>query len=304
MPDLMENDVADVELKRPMVGFAGSTLDRADPLRGNPALLAEAFADPAARHLILDGLSPVTDGTRLLTEPLPADAVADDYLLLGIDANGPLFVSLTPAELPHGARPQPGLWDLQQLLDVDALALYGGARSLVDWHARHGFCAQCGGKTAPVRAGWSRKCGNCAAEHFPRVDPVVIMLAQHDDKVLVGRQPRFAPGQYSALAGFVEPGETIEEAVARELWEEAGVRVTAVRYAMSQPWPFPSQLMIACIADVADPALTIDTTELEDAIWVDRAAVAAGLERRDGAPFLAPMPVAIAHHLLRYWLDS
>ncbi|HEX7823242.1 MAG TPA: NAD(+) diphosphatase [Sphingobium sp.] len=275
-----------------------------DPLRGDPAQLAIAFADPAARCLILDGLSPVIEGGRLATAPLPGGALADDYLLLGIDGAGPLFVAVKKQSLPHGAGLQPGMWELQEQIDADELARYGAARALVDWHARHGFCAACGGVTAPVRAGWSRRCGTCDAEHFPRVDPVVIMLAEYQGKVLVGRQARFQPGQYSALAGFVEPGETVEEAVARELWEEAGVRATSVRYVMSQPWPFPSSLMMACIAPVESPDLTLDTTELEAAMWVDKAGVRAGLARADGAPFLAPFPVAVAHHLLRAWVEE
>lgn len=296
--------VADVTARHPVVGFAGATLDRSDPLRGDPVALARAFADPAARCLILDGLSPVIDQGRLATAPVPEGAMAADYVLLGIDAAGPLFVAVKKQDLPHGAGIQPALWDLQQQLDADEMARYGAARSLVDWHARHGFCAACGGTTSPIRAGWSRKCAQCDAEHFPRVDPVVIMLAEYDGRVLVGRQARFAPGQYSALAGFLEPGETVEEAVSRELWEEAGVRTTSVRYVMSQPWPFPSSLMMACIAPVESPEITLDTTELEDAIWVDRAEARAALARQEGGRFLAPLPVAIAHHLLRAWVEE
>lgn len=289
---------------RRQVGFVGGTLDRADPLRGDPARLAEAFAHPAARVVRLEALVPVLDGTRLATVPLDDNVAVEDYLLLGFDREGPLFVSLRQREPSPDAPPMPVIWDLPHLLEPEELAHYGAARSLIDWHARHGFCSTCGHATQPVRAGWSRKCVNCEAEHFPRVDPVVIMLAEHGDRVLVGRQPRFAPRQYSALAGFVEPGETIEEAVARELFEEAGVRATSVRYVMSQPWPFPSSLMIACIAPVESPDLTIDTTELEDAMWVDRAALRAAMARGPDAPFLAPQSVAIAHHLLQAWLDG
>jgi len=296
--------VADVEEKRPALGFAGGTLDRMDPWRGDAAALAAAFAHPAARVLLLEGLSPVVDGDRLAIAPLLPDARVEDHGLLGVDAVGPLFVALKGQALPHGAQVAPGLWDLQKLLSPEDLAHYATAKALVDWHARHGFCAACGEHTAPVRAGWSRRCEGCNAEHFPRVDPVVIMLAEYDGKILVGRQARFAPGQYSALAGFVEPGETIEEAVARELWEEAGVRATAVRYVMSQPWPFPSSLMMACVAQVESAELTLDTTEIEAAMWVDRNGVRGALAREDGAPFLAPQPIAIAHHLLRWWVEN
>jgi NAD+ diphosphatase len=192
-----------------------------------------------------------------------------------------------------------------QLLSPPDLAIYGGARSLVDWHARHRFCARCGGTTKPVKGGWQRHCDNCGADHFPRTDPVTIMLVEHEDRLLLGRQPRFPPKMYSALAGFVEPGETIEEAVAREIHEEAGVRVRDVRYIASQPWPFPSQLMIGCTSVADDPELTIDRTELEDARWFTRAeleaARAAGEHGTDLLYF--PRPFAIAHHLVAWWLD-
>jgi NAD+ diphosphatase len=154
------------------------------------------------------------------------------------------------------------------------------------------------------RAGWGRKCPACAAEHFPRVDPVVIMLAEHRGRVLLGRQPQYPAGRYSALAGFVEPGESLEEAVQRELREEAGIDTSNVRYLASQPWPFPGSLMIACLADAASDALTIDTTELEDAFWAERDEVAAALRGEPGARFLAPPHYAIAHTLLQRWLAS
>ena len=153
-----------------------------------------------------------------------------------------------------------------------------------------------------MKAGWSRHCDGCGADHFPRTDPVVIMLAEHRGRVLVGRQHSWAQGRYSALAGFVEPGETIEEAVARELFEEAGVRVRDVRYLMSQPWPFPSSLMIACIAQADDDALTLDETEIEAAFWVDTDGVRAALAEEEDAPFQAPPPMAVAWHLLDQWL--
>lgn len=285
------------------LAFTGGTLDRADQVRTSPALLADAFAAPGARRLVLlDGLEPAVREDRLATEALPADARSCDYILLGVDAEGPLFVRLDP-QARHGPIPSAAVWALAGHLPPDQLALYGTARSLVDWHARHGFCAVCGGPTAPQKGGWSRRCPGCEAEHFPRVDPVTIMLPEHEGRVLLGRQPRFPAGRYSALAGFVEPGETIEEAVARELWEEAGIRVHSVRYVMSQPWPFPSSLMIACMARTDVPALTIDRTEIEDAFWCDADGVRAALAGEAGAPFIAPPPLAVARHLLIHWLD-
>lgn len=283
-------------------GFVGGTMDRVDHIRTNPAKLAEVFADPAARLLVLDGLEPVEVNGHLLLEPLAADADVADHVLLGIDPAGqPIFARLV-ADLGPNLIPTPRSRAIAGLVPAAEVALYGTARSLVHWHARHRFCSVCGGPTQPVKAGWSRRCDLCAAEHFPRTDPVVIMLAEYRGRVLVGRQHAWPQGRYSALAGFVEPGETIEEAVARELFEEAGIRVRDVRYVMSQPWPFPSSLMIACIAQADDDALTLDATEIEDAFWCDADAVRAAIAEEPGAPFLAPPQMAVAWHLLDRWL--
>lgn len=284
-----------------MPGFVGGTLDRADQIRTSPERLAEAFASPAARRLVLDGLDPVADGERLACEPIPRRAALAEHVLLGVDETGPVFAPLM-RDIPHGASFAPAVWELAGVLGPDQLALYGAARSLIDWHARHPFCARCGHETLPEKGGWARRCGSCGAEHFPRVDPVTIMLAEHRGRILLGRQHRFPPGRYSALAGFVEPGETIEEAVARELWEEAGIRVDHVRYIMSQPWPFPASLMIACIAQALDDRLTLDESEIEHAFWCDAAGVRAALAGEAGAPFIAPPPMAVARHLLVHWL--
>lgn len=284
------------------LGFTGAWLDRADQLRTDPEAFAAAKADPRARCLTLDDIDfvPGDDGTGLRWELLdPADARAP--MLLGRDERGiPYFVREPHPAQRIDARSRT-VMRLLPLLSAQDLALYGGARSLVDWHARHRFCATCGSPTELFRAGWGRRCGQCRAEHFPRVDPVVIMLAEYDGRVLVGRQRQFAPGMFSALAGFVEPGESLEEAVARELFEEAGIRVSDVAYVASQPWPFPSSLMIGCRARAEGSALTLDETEIEAAIWVDRAEVRAALAGDMDAPFLAPPPLAIARHLLEDW---
>jgi NAD+ diphosphatase len=284
------------------LGFTGAWLDRADQLRTSAEGFAAASADPRARCLALDGIDFVPgEGGGLLWEPLDR---ADDraLMLLGIDDDGiPHFVREAPAGVRIDARSRTVMRLLPLLSGPDA-ALYGGARSLVDWHARHRFCAVCGTPTDLFRGGWGRRCGSCNAEHFPRVDPVVIMLAECDGRVLVGRQGGFPPGFFSALAGFVEPGESLEEAVARELFEEAGIRVSDVSYVASQPWPFPSSLMIGCRAVAKDPALTLDTTEIEAAMWVDRAEVRAALAGDMGASFMAPPSLAIARHLLEDWV--
>lgn len=295
----------DPDTPRPeQLGYVGGRLDRADHIRTSPALLAEAFVSPSARRLVLDGLDPVEADGHLLFEPLPAGAAPGEYALLGVDdEQGPIFVRLESGAT-GGFTATPRSRAVASQLPAHEAALYGTARSLVDWHARHPFCSACGQGTQPQKAGWARRCAHCGAEHFPRVDPVVIMLADHDGRVLLGRQHGWPERRYSALAGFVEPGETIEEAVAREIKEEAGVAVHSVRYVMSQPWPFPSSLMLACIAQADNDVLTLDETEIEHAFWCDGAGVRAALDGDPRAPFLAPPPMAVAWHLLKHWLDG
>lgn len=286
-------------------GFCSFTLDRCDDMRADAAALNALIASPEARLILLRGLDPVLDGSALARVALPHDARIEEYILLGKDASGaPQFAALAHGALPHGGQFAPHVRQMAASLSPEELGLYGAARSLVDWHARHGFCAVCGAPTQAQRAGWGRRCGACEAEHFPRVDPVVIMLAEHEGRVLLGRQPRFPQRFFSALAGFVEPGETLEGAVARELFEEAGIRVRNVRYVMSQPWPFPSSLMIACTADAEDDAIRLDEKELEHAFWASADDVRAAFAGDEDAPFLAPPPMAVAHHLLRHWLAS
>ena len=285
-------------------GLTGATLDRADHLRHDAEALAAAMSDWRARLLKLDGLHPeVSDDGRLGWTTL-ADAPDDALLiLLGLDESArPHFAAYLPGTRAAEASPMrsPAMIHALATLQPSEAATYAAARSVIDWHSRHQFCANCGTQTEPFRAGWARKCPNCGTEHFPRVDPVVIMIAEHDGRALLGRGKGWPPGRYSALAGFLEPGESIEEAVAREIHEEAGVRVSAVRYIASQPWPFPSSLMMACVGMAEDDTLTVDHHELEDAIWVERDMVRAVLAGEPG-PFLPPPPYAIAYTLLREW---
>jgi NAD+ diphosphatase len=280
-------------------GFTGAGLDRADHLRLDAERLADLMADGDARLLRLDAVDPVLDEQgRLLWGPLDE---AEDMLFLGLEEGRPLFAPLVRMK-QLGQRAW-SVFRLLALMSPKDAAIWGAARSLNEWHNRHGYCSVCGHATAPFRAGWGRACPNCGAEHFPRVDPVVIMLAEHEGRVLLGRSPHYPPNRYSALAGFVEPGESIEEAVAREIQEESGVIVTDVRYVASQPWPFPGSLMIACIGRAQADALTLDQ-ELEDAFWCDRAGVLAALAGDAQAPFQAPPPFAIANTLLTRWIEG
>jgi NAD+ diphosphatase len=280
-------------------GFTGGTLDRADHLRTDDAALSAMRADASARVLLLEGLDPLTgDDGGIGWRPVVAADTAKELLFLGLDAGEPRFAALEPSGPRSGSM---AVLQLLHRLPPAQVALYAAARSLVDWHYRHGFCARCGAATTVFRGGWARRCDSCKAEHFPRVDPVVIMLAEHGDRVLLGRQPQFPPRMYSALAGFIEPGESLEEAVARELHEEAGVRALSVRYVLSQPWPFPSSLMIGCIAPVEHDLIRLDANELQDAIWLSREEVRAVLRAEPGARIMTPPPLAIAHSLLQAW---
>lgn len=282
-------------------GFTGSPIDRADRLRLDETELSQLAGSYRARLLRLAGHDPVLDDTGRLGWDSMADHGAEEMIFLGLDGDIPLFAPLGPVETGKTAG---GLFHLLSQMEPRDAALWGGARTLIEWHNRHGFCPRCGSATVPFRAGWGRRCGACGAEHFPRVDPVVIMLAEHEGRVLVGRQPQYPPRRYSALAGFIEPGESLEEAVAREIREEAGIQVGNVRYVASQPWPFPGQLMIGCLAEAESDAITLDTNELEHAMWVDRAAVEAALRGDSGAPFEPPPHYAIAHTLLTRWLGE
>jgi len=273
--------------------FAGPGIDRADALRNRPEQVAALLAKPEARALVWNSGVPALDSTGGL---LWTKAAGDEPLFLGLDNQQPRFASLPPTAAGAEARAI-----LAQLNLTDA-PLFAAALSLSSWHLRHGFCAVCGSPSAIFRGGWARRCDACNAEHYPRVDPVVIMLATFEDRLLLGRQPQYPPGRYSALAGFVEPGETIEAAVARELNEEAGINVSHVRYIASQPWPFPSSLMIGCTAVATGDALIIDHDELDDARWFTHDQVITALAGGPAAPFLPPPPFAIARTLLDGWI--
>lgn len=283
-------------------GFTGGTLDRADHLRHDAAAFEAALAHSSARLLVLNAFEPEATADGRLGWTALAAAANAELVLLGLEEGEPRFAALAPGDAAPPPFRSPSLLAALDRLRPGEAATYAAARSVLGWHARHRFCANCGHGTELFRAGWGRRCPQCAAEHFPRVDPVVIMIAEHDGRALIGRQPSWPAGRYSALAGFLEPGESIEEAVAREIKEEAGVSVGDVRYVASQPWPFPSQLMIACIARATDDHITLDEHELEDARWVTRADVRASWAGEGS--FLPPPRYAIAHTLLQHWADE
>ena len=192
---------------------------------------------------------------------------------------------------------------MQGVVPPEQLSAIAMAKSMVSWHQRHGFCANCGTRSAMSQGGWKRDCPSCKAEHFPRTDPVVIMLVTSGEKCLLGRQKQFPSGMWSCLAGFVEAAETIEDAVRREILEESGIQCTDVAYYMTQPWPYPSSLMIGCTARATNEDIVVDRTELEDARWFDRAEATLMLKREHPDGLAGPHPFAIAHHLLARWLQ-
>ncbi|MBH5322123.1 NAD(+) diphosphatase [Aurantiacibacter sediminis] len=287
--------------------LTGHGMDRDDHTRADPEKLAAALAHADARLLALDGLMPVMEGNALVLGPLDDAARGAELVYLGLKDGAPLFAKVPDKGDTRQAYEQRANRALLMQLNPRDLAIYAGARSLVDWHARHRFCANCGKPTVLSKGGWQRNClgdnGGCGAPHFPRTDPVAIMLVEHEGDVLLGRGHGWPDGTYSALAGFVEPGESLEEAVSRETFEEAGVTVSDVTYVASQPWPFPSQLMIGCHGRADNRELTIDETEMEDVRWFSRAEVAEAMSMgREAKSFVAPPHEAIAHTLLAWWL--
>lgn len=313
--------------------FSGNPLDRADALRRDETALADAAAAAESRYLLLWNLN------VLIVEDAQTPAVgwlpSADVQRLEIDTP-PVFLGLDRG-VPHFALDVSRLGDPMhelnlgapwQFTDVRAAAarlpmaetgILAQARSQVDWHRRHGFCSVCGERTQPFKGGHVRRCAACRAEHFPRTDPVAIMLVVDGDRCLLGQSAgRLArTGMYSALAGFIDQGESIEEAVRREVFEEAGIRVGEVRYHSSQPWPFPSSLMIGCHAVAESRDIRIDAEEMADVRFFAHEEVRAAMDRvlgagsalgdapsRDPAALRLPGPIAIAHHLIRAWVDG
>ncbi|OVZ55098.1 NADH pyrophosphatase [Pigmentiphaga sp. NML080357] len=300
------------------VGFGFNPLDRLSESRGDLLFIQARRDDPATRFMIFLGDVPLLDVRGAQPCPLfPAEAwdglgPARHEIFMGQDENGmALFAVSLDAALAETAGAQPGLElvDLRTiatrgLFPADVLGELGAAKAILSWHERHRHCANCGALSRMSSAGWRRDCDACGAQHFPRVDPVVIMLAVDGDRCLLGRQARFAPGMYSALAGFLEPGETIEDAVRREIREEAGVPCAEVTYFASQPWPFPASLMIGCFARACATTVVVDRNELEDARWFSREEVRLMLDGTHPDGLSTPKPFAIAYHLIRAFADD
>jgi NAD+ diphosphatase len=297
--------------------FVTHILDRAAHLRGDDSKLMALEQRRDARAFVVHRDSLVVkqdaEGPRaLLTldEALKFGA-NPGTIFLGLRDGAPLFGMGISAAAVESLLPRSDVKSselrgmvMQGLVPVEQLSAIAAAKSMVNWHQRHGYCANCGTRTAMREGGWKRECPNCKAEHFPRTDPVVIMLVTSGDKVLMGRQKQFPPGMYSCLAGFVEAAETIEDAVRREIFEESGIRCADVNYYMTQPWPYPSSLMIGCTARATTEDIVVDRNELEDARWFNRSEATLMLKRQHPDGLAGPHPFAIAHHLLGRWVHG
>ena len=297
--------------------FVTHVLDRAAHLRSNDEklLALESHRDARAYVIYRDSLVAKQEpsGPRVLLridEALKFGA-NPGTIFLGLRDGAPIFgMGIAAAAVEKLLTGQDAVvtelrgMAMQGVVPPEQLSAIAMAKSMVTWHQRHGFCANCGTRTGMKEGGWKRECPNCKAEHFPRTDPVVIMLVTSGDKCLLGRQKQFLPGMYSCLAGFVEAAETIEDAVRREIFEESGIRCTDVNYYMTQPWPYPSSLMIGCTARATSEDIVVDRTELEDARWFDRDEATLMIKRQHPDGLAGPHPFAIAHHLLGRWVHG
>jgi NAD+ diphosphatase len=301
---------------KPRLGYADSRLERAAELRPDTAAIARLESDAGAGAYVIGGEWVVLRKGSTIHQPLftmaqaAALGAATASVFLGLhDGAGRFGLGVAPATVEAlKARSDLLVTDLrsiaiQGLVEAEHLPPIAEAKALLHWHARHRYCSNCGAPTAMTHAGWRRDCENCGGQHFPRTDPVVIMLAVDGERCLLGRSARFPPTMWSCLAGFIEPGESVEDAVRRETREEAGIVCGRVHYFATQPWPFPTSLMIGCHAEALSKDIVVDRDELEDARWFTRDEATAMLLRRHPAGLTAPQHVAIAHHIIRAWVE-
>ncbi len=301
----------------PRLGYIASAIDRAAQWRGDADAIRLFGAREDAGFYLTGGELVVLKALGERCDPLFSSAEAQAFgpsretIFLGLIDGAPRFGLGfdAPSIEPLKTRNDLKITDLrsiavQGLVEDRHLPPLAEAKALIGWHARHGFCPNCGAVTQMVQAGWRRDCPSCGAEHFPRTDPVAIMLVIAGDRAVLGRSRRFAPTMWSCLAGFIEPGETIEEGVRREVLEESGIRCGRVKYFASQPWPFPSSIMIGCHAEALSQTVVVDRDELEDARWFSRDELASMLRRQHPDGLTTPPPVAIAHHIIRSFVGG
>jgi NAD+ diphosphatase len=288
------------------LALATAGLDRVARERRDPEILDRLLADPDSRVIeVRDGRARVrTEGGRgqlELRPPAAADRL-EGAVLLGRDKQGVAHVAVLSSADPDGEDTWLTLWRAGTLLAPLEAALFSSALALANWHASHARCSRCGEPTVPVQAGWVRRCPRDGSEHYPRTDPAVIMsVIDPDDRLLLGRSPQWPQARFSVLAGFVEPGESLEQAVAREVFEEVGIPVDDVRYLGNQPWPFPSSVMIGFAAHTSEVELTLDPVEMAEARWVTRDEYRTAL-RADA--IRTPTGISIAKRIIEHWLGE
>lgn len=311
--------------------FSNNPLDRVSDLRSDPQWVSDtmlkdhAIVTPFWRGKpFVSKIKNLTSGHSDVNQASPAWFPFDffkkrvleqcEIIFLGLlnEPKDMAFFSIDISEISNpeeelGLKELGSFEDLMllapQAIDAGELAMLGQAKGIFEWNNSHKFCSKCGEKSEMHEAGYKRICNNCSTEHFPRTDPVVIMLAKFENTAFLGRQKRFPPGMYSALAGFIEHGESIEEAVARELKEEAGITILDAKYHSSQPWPFPNSLMIGCIADAESNQFKLDEVELDEGRWFNREELKDALNGGSKTDFFVPPPMAIAHHLVKAFVE-
>jgi NAD+ diphosphatase len=299
--------------------FAGNPLDRSSYARAKPEWIAEKLADPGSLALVMWNGKPMVEkrkeGAGSQIAYVRAEMAgelsdgAERLLFMGMWQETAVFALDMEGTADPADGPMEGLGRFEDLrgvaMDLPATdaAILATAKAMFEWRRRHKHCANCGEPTEAVEGGWKRVCASCRAEHFPRTDPVVIMLPVRGENCLLGRQAAWAKGVYSALAGFLEPGESIEEACAREVFEEAGLRTRSVRYHSTQPWPYPSSLMIGLIAEVEEGEAAADQNELDEVRWFTREEARA-LMKGNLPGARAPGALAIAHQLIKAWSEE
>ena len=302
---------------KPRLGYTDSRLERAAERRTDAKALA-ALADStyAGAYVIGGDLivmkkgSPLNDPLFTMQEAGALGPATETVFLGHIYEAGRFGFGIAPTVAEAlKIRDEFLITDLrsiavQGLVVAEHLPPIAEAKAVLHWHARHRFCPNCGTATKIVDGGWRRDCPNCKTQHFPRTDPVVIMLVVDGERCLLGRSPRFVPTMWSCLAGFIEPGESIEDAVHRETREEVGISCGKVSYFRSQPWPFPTSLMIGCHAEALTHDIVVDHEELEDARWFSKDEVVTMMLRKHSQQLTTPPPVAIAHHIIRAWVED
>lgn len=302
---------------KPHLGYTESRIERVAEKRVDTAWLEAQAGNPRSRAYVAGGEMIVLKKGGAIHDPLFALAEAHEFgplaetVFLGTMDGVARFGVGIPQAKAEALKTRDDLFvtdlrsiAIQGLVAAEHLPPIAEAKAMLHWHARHRFCSNCGVATEMAEGGWKRTCPGCKGEHFPRTDPVVIMLAVRGDKGLLGRSGRFAASMWSCLAGFVEPGESVEDAVRRETMEEAGVKCGRVRYLFTQPWPFPMSLMIGCHAEALNDDLTVDTNELVGARWFSKDECAAMLTRKHPEGLTCPPHVAIAHHIIRDWVEG